>query len=168
MHKVLHRYEDASVTEGLHVVGRPWTDEQVAQTAAQTTLAKDDAEKRLRDSFDAELDRFVDGLCGRYIPPSTGGDFLVNNDAAPTGRNLAGLDVQKLPTPEAERLAAKLTDDVLSAHRAANGGAWPRRVACVLWGGESIRTRGVAIAQVFYLLGVRVKCDSRGNARNSN
>ncbi|MBQ9798806.1 MAG: cobaltochelatase subunit CobN [Thermoguttaceae bacterium] len=164
LHKVLHRYEDASVTNGLHVVGRPWTDEQVAQTAAQTTLAKDDAEKRLRDSFELELNRFVDGLCGRFIPPSTGGDFLVNNDAAPTGRNLAGLDVQKLPTPEAERLAAKLTDDVLSAHREANGGAWPRRVACVLWGGESIRTRGVAIAQVFYLLGVRVKYDSRGNA----
>lgn len=164
LHRVLHRYEDASVADGLHVVGRPWTDEQVAQTAAQTTLAKDDAEKRLRDSFDAELNRFVDGLCGRFIPPSTGGDFLVNNDAAPTGRNLAGLDVQKLPTPEAERLAAKLTDDVLAAHREANGGAWPRRVACVLWGGESIRTRGVAIAQVFYLLGVRVKYDSRGNA----
>ncbi|MBR4976198.1 MAG: cobaltochelatase subunit CobN, partial [Thermoguttaceae bacterium] len=95
LHQVLHRYEDASVADGLHVVGRPWTDEQVAQTAAQTTPAKDDAEKRLRDSFDAELNRFVDGLCGRYSPPSTGGDFLVNPDAAPTGRNLAGLDVQK-------------------------------------------------------------------------
>lgn len=164
LHRVLHRYEDASVADGLHVVGRPWTDEQVAQTAAQTNLAKDDAEKRLRDSFDAELNRFVDGLCGRFIPPSTGGDFLVNHDAAPTGRNLAGLDVQKLPTPEAERLAAKLTDEILEKHRATNGGAWPRRVACVLWGGESIRTRGLGIAQVFYLLGVRVKYDSRGNA----
>ena len=164
LHRVLHRYEDASVADGLHVVGRPWTDEQVAQTAAQTTLAKDDAEKRLRDSFDDELNRFVDGLCGRFIPPSTGGDFLVNPDAAPTGRNLAGLDVQKLPTPEAERLAAKLTDEILENHRAANGGAWPRRVACVLWGGESIRTRGLGVAQVFYLLGVRVKYDSRGNA----
>ncbi len=164
LHRLLHRYEDAAVADGLHVLGRPWTDEQVAQTAAQTTLAKEDAEKRLRDSFELELNRFVDGLCGRFIPPSTGGDFLVNNDAAPTGRNLAGLDAQKLPTPEAERLAAKLTDEVLAARREANGGAWPRRVACVLWGGESIRTRGVAIAQVFYLLGVRVKRDSRGNA----
>ena len=164
LHALLHRYENARATNGLHVLGRPWTDEQVAETSDLSELLNDEAAERLRASFQLELDRFFAALSGRFVPPSPGGDFLHTPDAAPTGRNLTGLDVQRLPTPEAERVGAKLVDELLQTYRDRNDGAWPRKVANTLWGGESIRTQGVGIAQVLYLMGVRVKRDGRGAA----
>lgn len=164
LHALLHRYEGATTTDGLHVLGRPWTDEQIANTSAESRIDAKEAARRLRQSFSDELERLVAALNGRFIPPSTGGDFLHNPDAAPTGRNLAGLDVQKLPTPEAERIAARLTDELLATYRRSHGDVFPRRVACTLWGGESTRTQGVGIAQVLYFMGARIERDSRGNA----
>ena len=164
LHALLHRYENATTTDGLHVIGRPWSEDQLASTSAESRLDATEAQRRLRQSFTDELDRFVAALDGSFIPPSTGGDFLHNPDAAPTGRNLAGLDIQKLPTVEAERIATRLTDDLLATYRRSHGGAWPRRVACTLWGGESTRTQGVGIAQVLALIGARIARDSRGSA----
>ena len=164
LHKLLHRYENASVTRGLHVLGRPWTEEQIAETAQASRLEPEEAAKRLRESFDAELNSVIAAAAGSYVKPSTGGDFLVNPDAAPTGRNLAGLDVEKLPSKEAEAVAAKLTDELIGKYREGHGGEYPRKVACTLWGGESTRTQGLGVAQVLYLLGVRVKRDTRGSA----
>lgn len=164
LHKLLHRYENVTVTNGLHVLDRPWTDEQIEETAQQSSIGEEEAAQRLRASFTEELDQFMHALDSGYILPSTGGDFLVNPDSAPTGRNLAGLDVERLPTPESERVATKLTDELLDQYRATHDGSWPRRVACTLWGGETVRTQGAGIAQVLALLGVRIKRDSRGVA----
>lgn len=164
LHRLLHRYENVNVADGLHVLGRPWTEEQIAETAEIASEPQETFEPKLRASFALELERFAAALSGRYIPPSTGGDYLVNPESLPTGRNLAGLNAEKLPSLEAERLAARLTDELIGAYRAKNEGAFPRRVACTLWGGETTRTQGLGVAQVLYLLGVRIKRDSRGSA----
>ncbi|MDO5308418.1 MAG: cobaltochelatase subunit CobN [Planctomycetia bacterium] len=162
LHSLLHRYENAKVTDGLHVIGRPWDAERLEQTVALSRLEPEEAKVRLNASFSQELDSFLAALDASYIPPGTGGDFLLNPDAAPTGRNLVGIDAQRIPTPEAQRVAQRLTDELLSAYQSSHGGAYPRRVACTLWGGETARTQGVGIAQALYLMGVRVTRQSRG------
>ncbi|MDR2706677.1 MAG: cobaltochelatase subunit CobN [Planctomycetaceae bacterium] len=255
VHQYLHRLESENVTDGLHVLGRSWTEEQIVQTV--TAMLGDQAvdamtldetavnpyditkkkqeklqnlvRKNLRtsitdwsdkktvdkktvdekpvdektvdekpsrrssgrpseqpttpkietirdpleplgrylaaicDSQHLELDRFLLALSGRFIPPSSGGDVVVNPNAAPTGRNIASIDVESTPSGEAWNVARRLTDEIIEEHCRSNGGAFPRRVACTFWGGEYIRTRGTIFAQALYLLGVRPVWNSRGS-----
>lgn len=163
LHSLLHRYEEANVTNGLHVLGRAWDEKELQETAELAPIDSEEAKARLVASVDAELDQMIAALNGSYVSPGPGGDFLRNPDAAPTGRNLTGVDMRRMPSVEAERVAERLTDELLDAYRRNHAGAYPRRVVCTLWGGETARTHGVGAAQVFALLGVRVKRDSRGD-----
>ena len=45
-------------------------------------------------------------------------------------------------------------------------GKYPQKVAFSLWGGEFIRTQGVNIGEIFYLLGVEPIWDSRGRVQD--
>lgn len=166
IHKLLHQYEDANVTNGLHVIGRDWDEEEIRETAAASTIDPEDAANRIRQSFTDELGSFLRAANGEYIKPSTGGDFLFNPDAAPTGRNLAGINPEKLPTDEAINVAKNLTDDLIESYKSEHDGEWPRRIACTIWGGETVRTQGMGVAQAMYLLGVRFVRDSRGMANS--
>ena len=59
----------------------------------------------------SEQERLATALNGRFIFPSTGGDPLVNPDSLPTGRNIAGVNIERTPDEttfqEAERLTAE-------------------------------------------------------------
>ncbi len=116
----------------------------------------------LRNSISDELDAQMTALGGGYVKPSSGGDAIVNPNAVPTGRNMASIDIEQTPTQESYTIAQKLTDQIIADYRAANAGAYPRRIACTLWGGEYIRTRGVVLAQALYLMGLRPRRDDRG------
>jgi cobaltochelatase CobN len=247
VHQYLHRLESENVTDGLHVLGRSWTEEQIVQTVTamlgdqavaaitldempvdphditkkkqeklqdlvrknfhtpmtdlsdKKTIDKKPIDKKpidekpidkkpsgrpttpktgtirdpleplgryiaaIRDSQHLELDRFLSALSGRFIPPSSGGDVIVNPNAAPTGRNIASIDVESTPSGEAWNVAMRLTNEVIEEHRRSNNGAFPKRIACTFWGGEYIRTRGTVFAQALYLLGVRPVWNSRGS-----
>ena len=52
------------------------------------------------------------------------------------------------------------------AQRLAATGQYPQKVAFSLWGGEFIRTQGVNIGEIFYLLGVEPVWDSRGRVQD--
>lgn len=119
----------------------------------------------LRQSSSLELDRFLGALRGGYVPPSSGGDPLINPDSVPTGRNLSSISAEQTPTEEAWRVGRRLADELLAQHRA-NTGNYPRRVAFTLWGGEFIRGRGTTIAEVLYLIGVRPVWNSRGTVKD--
>lgn len=211
LHGYLHDLQAENVTDGMHVIGRPWTEERIVQTAAAMLgdravaamtldeMPEDihDVQERKREKLEElirqtihapmtnpsggiplenleryvaalkesqflELDRFVSALSGGYIPPSSGGDVAINPNAAPTGRNIASINIESTPSEEAWNVAVHLTDETIEEHRRANGGAFPRRVACTFWGGEYIRTRGTLFAQALYLMGVRPVRDSRG------
>ena len=252
LHEYLHSLEQADITDGLHVIGRPWTERQIRDTVCamlgnrgledidevrrlekiadwpleerqgkndelnwfvgevlsgnirrdifeipatgrpevvkstdstreQTMrqaidvpeeepenkpLALFDAitrhAKNLRDSIQAELDAQMTALGGGYVKPSSGGDAIINPNAVPTGRNMASIDIEQTPTVESYKIAQKLTDQIIEDYRTSNGGEYPHRIACTLWGGEYIRTRGVVLAQALYLLGLKPKRDSRG------
>lgn len=116
----------------------------------------------LRRSPQQELDRFIQALRGGYIPPSSGGDPLINPDSVPTGRNLFGVDAEQAPSEEAWRVGCRLANEIL-AEQVAKRGRYPRRIAFSLWGGEFIRDRGTGVAQILYLLGVRPVRNSRGS-----
>jgi cobaltochelatase CobN len=116
----------------------------------------------LRQSPAMELRQIVAALDAGYIAPSSGGDPLVNPASVPTGRNLYSINAEQTPTPEAWRVGMKLTEQMLTAHRATHGGEYPRQVAISLWGGEFIRGKGTGIAQILYLMGLRPVWNSRG------
>ena len=159
-HDQLHRLWETSVTDGLHVIGRAWTEDQIQTTASKLDVS--DAVERVRESTNGvETQRLLAALSGRFIPPSTGGDALVNPDSLPTGRNMSGINVEQTPDEQTYRHAQKLTDDLLADYEARNG-RLPRRIAFTLWGGEYLRTRGLSFAQALCALGVRPVFDSRG------
>ncbi|MDR3109610.1 MAG: cobaltochelatase subunit CobN [Planctomycetaceae bacterium] len=115
----------------------------------------------LADSTSSELGGIINALGGGYVPPSSGGDVIFNPDAAPTGRNIASVNLEQTPTPESYKVGVRLAQNIIADFRAQNPDRWPRRVACTLWGGEYIRTRGVVLAQALYLMGLKPRRDSR-------
>ncbi|MDR1478163.1 MAG: cobaltochelatase subunit CobN [Planctomycetaceae bacterium] len=115
----------------------------------------------LADSSEGELLRFIIALGGGYVPPSSGGDVIFNPDSAPTGRNIASVNLEQTPTVESYKVGVKLTEKIISDFCSQNDGRYPRRVACTFWGGEFIRTRGVVLAQALYLMGLKPRRDSR-------
>ena len=118
--------------------------------------------QNLRDSIPAELDAQMTALGGGYVKPSSGGDAIINPNAVPTGCNMGSIDMEQTPTIESYKIAQKLTDQIIEDYRTSNTGEYPRRIACTFWGGESIRTRGVVLAQALYLMGLKPRRDSRG------
>ena len=115
----------------------------------------------LRKSSQLELDRFMGALRGEYVPPSSGGDPLINPESVPTGRNLCSISADHTPSEEAWRVGRRLADELLAQHKASTGN-YPHRVAFTLWGGEFIRGKGTTIAEILHLIGVRPVWNSRG------
>jgi len=75
LHEHLHTLEDESITDGLHVIGRPWTEDQIRDTVA-LMLSKDDRETILasigiRESHDIRerdvVGELVDGVLSGKI-----------------------------------------------------------------------------------------------------
>lgn len=119
----------------------------------------------LRQSPQLELERFMGALRGDFVPPSSGGDPLINPESVPTGRNLYGISAEHTPTEEAWRVGQRLANELL-AQQKARSGHYPRRVAVTLWGGEFVRDRGTTIAEILYLIGARPVWSSRGLVDN--
>jgi cobaltochelatase CobN len=115
----------------------------------------------LFDSIPFELEGIINALGGGFVPPSSGGDVIFNPDSAPTGRNMASVNLEQTPTPESYKIGVKLTEKIIAEFREQNPDRFPRRVACTFWGGEYIRTRGVVLAQALYLMGLKPRRDSR-------
>ncbi|MBP5673887.1 MAG: cobaltochelatase subunit CobN, partial [Victivallales bacterium] len=114
----------------------------------------------LLKSTEMELDAMVNAFNGGYLPPTSGGDPVGNPSTVPTGKNLYGIDPERTPTPESFAVGQKLAQALIDA-KLKSEGKYPRKVAFTLWGGEFIRTQGVNIGEIFYLLGCEPIWDSR-------
>lgn len=119
----------------------------------------------LLESTGAELDALVDAFNGGYLSATSGGDPVLNPAVVPTGKNLYGIDPERTPTRESFAVGKKLAGELIKAQLEATG-RYPRKVGFSLWGGEFIRTQGVNIAQIFYLLGVEPIWDSRNRVQD--
>ena len=116
----------------------------------------------LRDNR-GELDALVHALDGGHLPSGPGGD-LVRDGAAilPTGRNLHAIDTWRIPSELAFRRGVAIADQLLARHREEHDGAWPETIAQVLWGLDTIKTKGEAIAVIIRLVGGEPVYDGTG------
>ena len=111
----------------------------------------------------AELEAVVRGLSGRYIPPAPGGDLIRDGlSVLPTGRNIHAIDPWRIPSALAYARGAQIADALLARHLAENDGRYPETIAQVLWGLDTIKTKGESIAIVLRLIGARPHYDGQG------
>lgn len=101
-----------------------------------------------------EIQQVLNALDGRFIPGNPGGDPVRNPDTLPSGRNFYAFDQRIVPTEAAWALGQEMADQMLEAYIAEHG-TYPRKVAYILWAGETTRHEGVMEAEIFYLLGIK-------------
>jgi magnesium chelatase subunit H len=150
--------EGALITDGLHVLGRPFTD---AQRAEYLALMPDDAEARAQAAqhlqTQTEIPALLRALSGRFISPVPGGDLIRSPQILPTGRNIHAFDPFRMPTAFALADGKAQADRLLATHP-----TLPRTVALVLWGSDNIKSDGGPIAQALALIGATPRFDSYG------
>ncbi|WP_235284254.1 cobaltochelatase subunit CobN [Methanosarcina sp. 1.H.A.2.2] len=101
-----------------------------------------------------EIQQVLNALDGRFIPGNLGGDPVRNPETLPSGRNFYAFDQRIVPTEAAWTLGQEMADQMLDAYVAEHG-TYPKKVAYILWAGETTRHEGVMEAEIFYLLGVK-------------
>ncbi|MCM1290538.1 MAG: cobaltochelatase subunit CobN [Prevotella sp.] len=116
----------------------------------------------LSKSPSAELLSIVNALNGGYIPPTSGGDPILNPNILPTGRNMFAVNAEETPSLVAWEKGKALADNTIAMYRKAHGDSIPRKVSYTLWSSEFIETEGATIAQVLYMLGVEPVRDPFG------
>ena len=112
----------------------------------------------LRNAGRDEMTALLRALSGRFIAPGPSGDPVRNPALLPVGRNFYSFDPAKIPTPEAMEKGRILAEQLLASEVRKNG-KLPRKVALVLWAGETTRTDGVNEAMALALLGMKLQYD---------
>ncbi len=109
---------------------------------------------------DIEIPRILAGLEGRYVPPKIGNDPIRSPEAIPTGNNFYSFDSRIVPTKEAWNVGKELADQLI-ADQLEKKGAYPNKVAFVLWSVETMRHQGITESEILYLLGAKPVWDGR-------
>jgi magnesium chelatase subunit H len=151
--------EQALITDGLHVVGRPMTDAQRAEYLALMPPMEPEARARAEAALagGAEIAGLLHALGGHFVAPVPGGDLIRSPGILPTGRNIHAFDPFRMPTAFAIRDGAKQAARLLATHP-----VLPRSVALVLWGSDNIKSDGGPVAQALALMGARPRFDGFG------
>jgi magnesium chelatase subunit H len=151
--------EDALIPEGLHVVGRSLTNEQVENylnaSGSVTPESRDRLAKNLR--LNSEIPSIINALDAKYIPPVPGGDLVRSSEIVPTGRNIHAFDPFRMPTAFACKQGSEQAQMLLDKYEGI-----PRSLALVLWGSDNIKSDGTQIAQALALIGAKPRFDSFG------
>ena len=151
--------EDALITDGLHVVGRPMAEAELQEHLR--VMAETDPETRVRVENllrqETELGGLMRALSARYIAPVPGGDLIRSPEVLPTGRNIHAFDPFRMPTAFALQDGAQQAQRLIEA-----AGEMPRSVALVLWGSDNIKSDGGPIAQALALMGTKPRFDGYG------
>ena len=151
--------EDALIPEGLHIVGKPFSDAARAGYLGLLDGVAPDRHAQVDQMLqeDHELPALMRALSGRFIAPVPGGDLIRSTDILPTGRNIHAFDPFRMPTEFACRDGFKQAQILLETHP-----ELPRSVALVLWGSDNIKSDGAPIAQALALMGAQPRFDSFG------
>ncbi|CAM9137446.1 unnamed protein product [Ascophyllum nodosum] len=111
--------------------------------------------KALLEQNTDEVANLVRALDGSYVKPGVGGDLLRDGAGVlPTGRNIHALDPYRMPSPAAWSRGQEAARKILEAH-VADTGEFPETVAVMMWGLDTIKTRGESIAIALSLIGAR-------------
>ena len=151
--------EGALIPDGLHVLGRAFSDTERADYLA--IMAETDPETRARIDHllqtNAEIPAILRALGGHFVLPVPGGDLIRSADVLPTGRNIHAFDPFRMPTAFAVQDGFKQAELLLATHA-----SLPRTVALVLWGSDNIKSDGGPIAQALALMGAKPRFDNFG------
>ena len=104
----------------------------------------------INESISTELNAMIDGLNGRYIPISEGGEIILKPIVLPTGRNMYQDQSRELPTEEAWEYAKTLALLTLSGLNDTT-----EKVIMGIWCVETARDDGALVGSVLYLLGMK-------------
>ena len=104
----------------------------------------------INSSVSAELESLIDGLNGRYIPVSEGGEIISKPNIMPTGRNMFQDQSCELPSEEAYEYAKTLALLTLSDLNDTT-----EKIIMGIWCVETARDDGALVSTVLYLLGMK-------------
>ncbi|RLF54021.1 MAG: magnesium chelatase subunit H, partial [Thermoplasmata archaeon] len=102
-----------------------------------------------------EMENLLKALEGGYIQPNIGGDPIRTPEVFPTGCNTYQFDPRLIPSAAAFERGANIAETTLT-HYLEKEGRYPETVSVVLWGFETVKTRGETIAQILQYLGLRL------------
>jgi len=140
----------------------PPAESELAQALQQLVAEGQALIAALRDNG-GEMDALIHALSGGYLPSGPGGDLVRDGGAIlPTGRNLHAVDIWRIPSELAFRRGAAIADSLAARHREEHDGAWPETIAQVLWGLDTIKTKGEAISVIVRLIGAEPAYDGSG------
>lgn len=142
---------------GLHVFGKPWSDEAVDTLMASMGTERAQYRQALVDSPDAEMAALIHALEGGFVAPGKGNDPIRTPEALPTGRNFHALDSSLLPSRIGWRIGQELADRARERPMPEGG-----REAVILWASDTVRDEGAMVAFGLDLLGVEPVWNSRG------
>ncbi len=129
--------------------------EQLTQEGAKILYA-------LRDNT-GEMDSLMKVLNGRYISSGPGGDLVRDGiNVLPSGRNIHSIDPWRIPSVMAFKRGTLIADSIIQRHLEENDGQYPETIAQVLWGLDTIKTKGEAVAVVIRLMGGEPAYDAFG------
>ena len=107
------------------------------------------------DRITEEMEHFIAGVNGRFVPPALGGNPTRGNvEILPTGRNFYASDPAQIPSRAAWEIGGKLAGQMLAQYGEEKGG-YPESVAMVVWAGNTLKTCGEDFAECLRLMGVR-------------
>ncbi len=131
--------------------------------ALNTSLQEGFALRKALQDNGSEMVSFMKALNGEYIPSGAGGD-LVRDGAGilPTGRNMHAIDPWRIPSELAFKRGRQIADTIIRRHREENDGAYPETIAQVLWGLDTIKSKGEAVAVIINLIGAEPAYDAQG------
>ncbi|MCL1471123.1 magnesium chelatase subunit H [Argonema antarcticum] len=169
LYEYLQVLENRLFSSGLHVLGEPPNDEEMAsylnayfgenkQTRflGETGFVDTQESIQIRDLLmqtTDELTNLLRGLNGEYIPPAPGGDLLRDGAGVlPTGRNIHALDPYRMPSPAAYERGREIAKKIIAQHLKENG-QYPETIAVMLWGLDAIKTKGESLGILLELVG---------------
>ncbi len=151
--------EDALIPDGLHIVGKPLSDDARADLLNLMDFASEEDRARADANLatDHELPALMRALNAQFIAPVPGGDVIRAPEILPTGRNIHAFDPFRMPTAFALLDGKAQADALIETHE-----TLPRTVALVLWGSDNIKSNGGPIAQALALMGAKPRFDTYG------
>jgi magnesium chelatase subunit H len=80
----------------------------------------------------------------------------------PSGRNIHSIDPWRIPSELAFKRGTLIADSIIKKHLDENAGQYPETIAQVLWGLDTIKTKGEAVAVAIRLAGGEPAYDGSG------
>jgi magnesium chelatase subunit H len=141
------------ICAGSDRAGQAWALEEDNEKAARLNEAI--AIRNLLMQTPDEMTNLLRGLNGEYVPPAPGGDLLRDGiGVLPTGRNIHALDPYRMPSPAAYERGRAIAQKIIAQHLEEHS-TYPETVAVMLWGLDTIKTKGESIGILLELIGAK-------------